>query len=210
VAAAGACADLETRVGSRSLVFARWQNIVVYLYAPNRLEPQRRPRHLSCRACRRWHLGRTCAPSAPVNSDAAEWFPRPAKDGWLYFGSRRPGGRGKDDIWRARERDGRWVVQNLGAEINTADNESEFQPAPDGRWGLLSTDQGLVRVVATAHGWRRERPFADQNGAEIGPLISPDSQSFIFSRDAGDGASGELFISRPAAGVGWVPRCPAR
>ncbi|HTF65417.1 MAG TPA: hypothetical protein VK638_22305, partial [Edaphobacter sp.] len=39
----------------------------------------------------------------PVNSNYAEWFPRPASDGWLYFGSRRPGGFGKDDIWKARQ-----------------------------------------------------------------------------------------------------------
>jgi len=131
-------------------------------------------------------------------------------DGWLYFGSRRAGGHGKDDIWRARERHGRWSVENLGPEFNTADNESEFQPAPNGRWGLLSTDQGLVRVVATAHGWHREQPFANQNGSEIGPLIAPDSHSFIFSRDAGDGASGELFLAQPPGGVGWAPGCPAR
>jgi hypothetical protein len=145
---------------------------------------------------------------APVNSDAAEWFPRPAVDGWLYFGSRRSAGHGKDDIWRARERDGHWVVENLGPGINTPANESEFQPAPNGRWGLISTDEGLVRVVATAHGWRRDRLYPDQNGTEIGPLIAPDSSSFMFSRDAGDGASGELFIARISSGVGWIPECP--
>src|SRR3546814_11621958 len=42
--------------------------------------------------------GRWQAPTRlpePVNSAQAEWFPRPAADGWLYFGSRRPGGLGK-------------------------------------------------------------------------------------------------------------------
>jgi hypothetical protein len=143
-----------------------------------------------------------------VNSDAAEWFPRPAVDGWLYFGSRRTGGHGKDDIWRARERDGHWVIENLGPTINTSANESEFQPAPDGRWGIISTDDGLVRAVATAHGWRRDRLYPDQTGTEIGPLIAPDNSSFMFSRDAGAGASGELFIARAASGVGWMPKCP--
>jgi len=66
----------------------------------------------------------------------------------------------------------------------------------------------LVRAVATEHGWRREQPFPEQNGSEIGPLISPDSGSFMFSRDAGDGAAGELFISQVSAGVGWTPKCP--
>jgi hypothetical protein len=30
----------------------------------------------------------------PVNTPGAEWFPRPGADGWLYFGSSRPGGFG--------------------------------------------------------------------------------------------------------------------
>ena len=38
----------------------------------------------------------------PVNSAGSEWFPRPGADGWLYFGSDRPGGLGATDIWRAR------------------------------------------------------------------------------------------------------------
>lgn len=146
---------------------------------------------------------------APVNSAAAEWFPRPAADGWLYFGSRRPDGLGKDDIWRARERNGKWSVENLGPGFNTAEDESEFQPAPNGRWGIISTNVGLVYAVATEHGWRREQPFPKQNGSEIGPLIAPDSRSFMFSRDAADGASGELFISQVSPGVGWKPECPS-
>ena len=51
----------------------------------------------------------------PVNSDRAGWFPRPAVDDWLYFGSNRIGGHGKNAIWRARESTPeRWVVENLG------------------------------------------------------------------------------------------------
>jgi len=34
----------------------------------------------------------------PENSDRAKWLPRPAADGWLYFGSNRIGGHGKNDI----------------------------------------------------------------------------------------------------------------
>ena len=51
----------------------------------------------------------------PVNSTSTEWFPRPSPDGWLYFGSNRPGGLGGNDIWRARAgADGVWRVENLG------------------------------------------------------------------------------------------------
>src|SRR3546814_8629095 len=71
--------------------------------------------------------GRWQAPTRlpePVNSAQAEWFPRPAADGWLYFGSRRPGGLGKDDIWRARRTTtGAWQVENAGPAINSTGAE---------------------------------------------------------------------------------------
>lgn len=148
---------------------------------------------------------------APVNSNAAEWFPRPASDGWIYFGSRRAGGLGKDDIWRARQAaSGEWIVENAGPQVNTQNAEYEFQPAPDGTWGVLATDEGLYRVVKTANGWRRDKKFGPQvnvNATEIGPLIAPDGRSFVFSRDADGEASGELFIATFGARGDWPPIC---
>ena len=47
------------------------------------------------------HLG------APVHSEANEWFPTVAASGTLYFGSERPGGKGRVDIWRTRCVDGK-------------------------------------------------------------------------------------------------------
>ena len=144
---------------------------------------------------------------APVNSDAAEWFPRPAPDGWLYFGSRRTGGSGKDDIWRGRElRDGSWQVENAGPEINSAGAEYEFLPAPDGTWALLATDQGFFRVPRRPDGWgQRQRLGAavNANGTEIGPMFLPDGSSFLFSRDEGAGRSGELFLAYPGERPDW-------
>ncbi len=149
----------------------------------------------------------------PVNSAATEWFPRPASDGWLYFGSRRSGGFGRDDIWRARtQADGRWMVENAGSGLNTAGAEYEFQPAPDGTWGVLATDAGLVRVVDTGAGWRRAEKFGAEvnaNGTEIGPLIAADGRSFAFSRDAGPGKSGELFVASSGQSDQWKAPCHA-
>jgi Tol biopolymer transport system component len=151
---------------------------------------------------------------APVNSPEAEWFPRPAPDGWLYFGSRRPGGKGKDDIWRARQdTKGTWRVENV-AGLNGAGAEYEFQPAPDGRWGVLATDDGLYRIVKDGKGWRRAEKFGptvnvDKTG--IGPMIAPDGKSFVYSRDAGGEQSGELFIVRfDGAPKNWPPVCGRR
>lgn len=136
---------------------------------------------------------------APVNSDAAEWFPRPAADGWLYFGSHRDGGFGQDDIWRARRAPtGGWQVENAGPEINGPGDEYEFEPSPDGRWALLSADSGIYRLERTAHGWGRKQPLGPDINAtktEIGPMILPGGRGFLFSRDAGDGRSGELYLA---------------
>src|SRR3546814_3095883 len=96
----------------------------------------------------------------------------PAADGWLYFGSRRPGGLGKDDIWRARRTTtGAWQVENAGPAINSTGAEYEFQPAANGRWALLATDDGLFRVERGTDGWTpRVRLDATINatGPEIG------------------------------------------
>lgn len=148
---------------------------------------------------------------SPVNSDAAEWFPRPAADGWLYFGSRRPGGLGKDDIWRARrEVGGDWRVENAGPGLNSADAEYEFQPSPDARWGILATDKGMYRVVAESDGWHRAEKFAHEinaNGTEIGPMITPGGDGFVFSRDAGGNVSGEFFLASFEKKTRWPSRC---
>ena len=80
----------------------------------------------------------------PVNSTGQEWFPRLAADGWLYFGSSRPGGLGKTDIWRARaDAQGRWTASNLGPAINTEGDEYEPLVSPDGSSMIVMADGGL-------------------------------------------------------------------
>lgn len=150
---------------------------------------------------------------APVNSDEAEWFPRPAPDGWLYFGSGREGGRGKDDIWRAR-RDvrGRWRVEHVGGDLNSPGAEYELLPSPDGSWGILSTDAGLLRVRHDSNGWHRGARLPasiNANATEIGPALSPTGRTLLFSRDAGAGLSGELFLARLGQSDDWPPHCGA-
>jgi hypothetical protein len=90
----------------------------------------------------------------PVNSSGAEWFPRPAADGWLYFGSDRPGGFGGTDIWRARpDEAGRWTAENLGVAVNTAGDEYEPLPAPDGSRMILMADGSFYETQRAATGW---------------------------------------------------------
>lgn len=150
---------------------------------------------------------------SPINSDRAEWFPRIAPDGWLYFGSGRSGGQGKTDIWRAKWIRGAWSVENLGADLNTSENEYELSIAPDGRTGLLATDQGIFSVRKAQGVWRRTAKLdrsINANGTEIGPAMLPDRQGFLFSRDLGAERSGEILVGRKAGEAGSPLACLAR
>ncbi len=148
---------------------------------------------------------------APVNSDEAEWFPRLAPDGWLYFGSHRAGGLGKNDIWRARqEASGQWTVENAGAALNTAGNEYEALPSPDGSVMVLATDRGYFESRRTGSGWSarvRLGPDVNVNGSEIGAVFSPSGKSVLFSRDTGEPRSGEFFVWHRDGKEDWPPRC---
>lgn len=147
----------------------------------------------------------------PVNSSGQEWFPRPASDGWLYFGSDRPGGFGKTDIWRARQdRHGKWVVENAGPNLNTAEHEYEPLPSPDGKWMLLSGADSYYRSERTGNGWGprvRLGPEINANGTEIGAEFSPTGRSWLFARDTKDGRSGELLLVGEEKG--WPKPCPS-
>lgn len=149
---------------------------------------------------------------APVNSNEAEWFPRPAPDGWLYFGSNRPGGAGKNDIWRARESaSGQWTVENVTA-VNTAGNEYEPLPSPDGRRMIVMADGGLYESRLGPGGWSARvklGPQVNVNGSEIGALFSPSGKSLLFARDTGEPKSGEFLVWHADGNESWPPSCGA-
>lgn len=159
------------------------------------------------------HWGEPQRLPAPVNSRGHEWFPRPAADGWLYFGSDRPGGLGKTDIWRARrDAHGQWQVENLGASINTADDEYEPLVSPDGRFMVVMAADGLYRSDRTDSNWSLKQKLAPvtANGSEIGALFSPSGKSLLFARDTKGERSGEFFVWHIEGSEAWPPTCPAR
>lgn len=149
----------------------------------------------------------------PVNSAAAEWFPRPAADGWLYFGSSRPGGLGGTDIWRARHAPDGWVVENLGPNVNGAGEDYEPLPSPDGSSMIVMTDSGLYETRRAEDGWTPRAKLGAEinlNGSEIGALYSPSGRSLLFARDIKGTDSGEFFVWRRGAAEAWPPACPRR
>ncbi|MEO8505362.1 MAG: hypothetical protein ABI609_15810 [Acidobacteriota bacterium] len=149
----------------------------------------------------------------PVNSGSAEWFPRVGSDGWLYFGSNRPGGLGGNDIWRARSAaGGGWTVENLGASVNTVGDEYEPLPSPDGSRLVVMADGGLYESKRAAGGWSPRTklgPEIARDGSEIGAAFSPSGRTLLFSRDLKSAGSGEFFVWRDGAPEAWPPECPA-
>jgi hypothetical protein len=150
---------------------------------------------------------------APINSDSAEWFPRMGRDGWLYFGSARPGGYGKTDIWRAHKTAAGWTVENAGPGVNSVGDEYEPLPAPDGRSLLIQAADGYYesKRVGTTWGPRaRLGTEINENGSEVGATFSPSGRSLMFSRDAGAGRSGEFFVWHRSGREAWPGQCRPR
>lgn len=161
--------------------------------------------------------GRWSPPSRlpePLNSTANEWFPRPSADGWLYFGSGRPGGLGGTDIWRAKaDTAGAWRVENLGPVVNSAKGEFEALPSPDGKSLIVQSDDGYFETHKTASGWSPRAmlpPAFNVNGSEIGAAASPSGSTLLFTRDTKGPASGEFFVWRRSGHEAWPPACPRR
>lgn len=78
---------------------------------------------------------------APINSAGSEWYPTLTRDRTIYFGSDRPGGKGKTDLYRARLVDGKYTtVENLGEPISTA--ADEYEP-------LIATDESFLIFMVT-------------------------------------------------------------
>lgn len=133
---------------------------------------------------------------APVNSPGNEWFPTLTADGTLYFGSDRPGGKGRTDLYRAKSGDGGYVEpENLGDAVNSPFDE--FEP-------MVSPDQTFLIFMAARPGcqgggdlWRSTLkdgawtpavclpPPINTPVQEIGPRISPNGRYLFFASRRG-------------------------
>jgi WD40-like Beta Propeller Repeat len=153
----------------------------------------------------------------PVNTTASEWFPTLAANGTLYFGSDRPGGHGKTDLYRARRADGKLAEpENLGPSVNSAADEYEGQVAADESFLVFmaagrpdSLGGGDLYISYQKDGkWTPARnlgPKINGPGLEISPYLSPDGKYFFFSsvRKAADIPPGKR-PDRPRNGLGDI------
>src|SRR5262245_15695285 len=130
---------------------------------------------------------------APVNSAGSEWLPRLTADGTLYFGSDRPGGIGKTDLYRARRAgDGFGEPQNLGSAVNSEADEYEPCIAADESFLVFMASgrsddlgNGDLYISFRKDGqWTPARnlgPKINGPGMQIAPYVAPDGKSFFFA-----------------------------
>lgn len=128
-----------------------------------------------------------------VNSENNEWFPTVSKNGNLYFGSERPGGKGRCDLYRSRLLEGKYQPpENLGEPINSAANEVEPLIAPDESYIIfagtsLPESRGAYDLYVSFQrdgAWTKPRNLGDQvNSAawDFSPKVSPGGKWFFFT-----------------------------
>jgi WD40-like Beta Propeller Repeat len=130
---------------------------------------------------------------APVNSKSSEFFPTLTKDGTLYFGSGRKGGKGGIDLYRSRLVNGKYQEpENLGDAINSTYDEFEPYIAPDESFLIFmaaARPEGLggydLYISYNRHGqWTKAKNLGapiNSPAHELSPKISPDGRYFFWA-----------------------------
>ncbi len=128
-----------------------------------------------------------------LSSPGFEWFPSLTTSGTIYFGSERPGGKGKSDLWRAEWRGDRFgPPENLGEVINTADQEIEPYISPDERFLIFAAKgrpdaKGAYDLFVSFRcegTWTAPRPLGagvNSAGWDFGARLSPDGRYLFFT-----------------------------
>jgi hypothetical protein len=96
--------------------------------------------------------------------------------------------------------------------VNGPGDDYEAEISSDGRLMLLMADGDIWTATRSRRGsWgarSRLGPEINTSALEVGPAISPSGGSFLFARDTGAGASGELFLARRGGRAeAWPPVC---
>lgn len=143
-----------------------------------------------------------------VNSDDYDNYPTVAANGNLYFGSRRQGGHGDLDIYRARFADSAYLpAENLGPAINTEATDADPYIAPDESYLIFtSTREGTLGAGDLYVSFNRSGawtepvnlgPAINSSEFDYAPLVTPDGKRFLFSR----GWGGIYYIDIRAVGI---------
>jgi len=144
----------------------------------------------------------------PVNTDGPDAYPTVTRDGTLYFMSDRPGGLGKDDIYRAGRAGGTYPeVENIGAPVNSEFAEVDVFVAPDESSLIFCSDRpggrggfDLYISFRKPDGlWSKPVNMGGEintPGQEFRPSITADGRYFFFTRySEGSDSNGLYWVS---------------
>jgi Tol biopolymer transport system component len=131
--------------------------------------------------------------SPPINSEGNEWYPTVTREGHIYFGSDRAGGKGRTDLYRSRLVNGTYApAENLGDSINTQFNEFEPWISPDERFlifmaGGRPDSRGAFDLYISYNrqgAWTKPENLGDKinsSGNESSPLVTSDGKYFFWT-----------------------------
>ena len=138
-------------------------------------------------------------PPFPVNSAQHDSYPSVTKDGTLYFFSRRDGGLGNGDIYRAMKTNDQYAeVENLSRPINTIHHEVDPYIASDesyiifcsNRPGGFGKEDMYISYKKEDGSWTAPLNMGDEVNSpyqEYIPYVTPDGKYFFFtSNKTGD------------------------
>ena len=130
-----------------------------------------------------------------VNSDKSEYYPMMLVEGnagELYFGSRREGGHGGSDIWKAEIENGVFKGPfNMGEAINNEGNQFEPYVAPDASYIIFMATptedlQSADLYISYNKGdfWTKAQKLLEpinSSATEFSPRVTKDGKYFFFA-----------------------------
>ncbi len=141
-----------------------------------------------------------------INSDKDEYYPSVTKEGHLYFTSERPGGVGKEDIYRAAYKNGNWekaVALDTGVNSSHYEFNAYVSPEEDlliftSYGGADDTGRGDLYISRRKEdgSWSAAQNLKEVNSAALDycPLISPDGKSFYFTSERMGKKNGNIYM----------------
>lgn len=131
-----------------------------------------------------------------INSPAYENYPSVAAGGTLYFAGEREGGKGGNDLYRARIVNGKYERVERLDELNTPNVDADPYVAPDESYLIFCSDRpgglgsGDLYISFNRNGrWSEPKNLGAAVNTpefEYTPLISPDGKWLFFSRGWGE------------------------
>lgn len=136
--------------------------------------------------------------SQVINRMSMHWQFSLDRKGNICFASEDPGGHGMQDIYISSFKDGQYgTPENLGVNINSADNEMTPFISPDGDYLIYTRGTNILISFRNADGtWGESKSMGKpvSTGFELCPLLTPDGKYLIFLSGRG-GESHPFWVS---------------